>query len=161
MKKIKCILGVLSLVPISIVIASCAQQNQNENDDKSYKYLNSDDELTHEEWNDSSIRLILNNGLNLEHAPKELKNNKRVVLRAILNNPLALQFASDKLKDDKKVVYQAVAKNWKTFKFASDRLKNDKDVLDASFENIKPEIYWSKNQIVIIIHEVLWLNPLD
>jgi hypothetical protein len=44
---------------------------------------------------------IKKNGINLNFAPYELKNDKNLVLIAVKSNGISLEFASDELKNDK------------------------------------------------------------
>ena len=46
------------------------------------------------------LKAIKNDGLLLEYASPELRNDREVVLTAIQNNDWALEFASDELKKD-------------------------------------------------------------
>ena len=56
--------------------------------------------------------------------PKELKNDKKIVLEAVKQNGDALQYASEELKNDKEVVLEAVKRNRLALQYASKELKN-------------------------------------
>lgn len=65
---------------------------------------------------ESKIKQLSKNGLLLENYP-ELQNNKEAVLIAVRQNGLALQFASEELKDDYEVVFKAVKEDYTSLRF--------------------------------------------
>ena len=79
-----------------------------------------------------SSRLFARNGLALEHAGDELKNNLEVVSAACSQDPCALEFASAGLKDNKDLVMAAVLRNGAVLKHASQHLQMDDQLLLAA-----------------------------
>jgi thiol-disulfide isomerase/thioredoxin len=75
---------------------------------------------------------VQKNGLALQYASDEMKNDKDVVTAAVQQNGLALEFASEKLKNDTDVVTAAVQQDGRAFRHASVRLKNDTKVMKAA-----------------------------
>ena len=71
---------------------------------------------------------VSQNGLALEYATDEMKNDKDVVLAAVQNYGRALEYASDELKNDKDVVMAAVRNDGAALGFASEEMKVDKDI---------------------------------
>ena len=61
------------------------------------------------------IMLIKENGLNLQHAPIEMKDDKSVVLFAVKQNGLALEYVSERLSNDFEVVTAALIQNKHAF----------------------------------------------
>lgn len=89
------------------------------------------------------LKAIKNDGLLLEYASPELRNDREVVLTAIQNNDWALEFASDELKKDFIICGTACLKklNKNLMRFISPELKANKEFilglveLDISFFN--------------------------
>jgi len=83
---------------------------------------------------------VSQNGLNLEQASFELRQDKDVVAAAVTQNPFALEFAAATLKDDPKFATELlknpfltkVKKDGMQLKDAPNALKNDKDVVLAA-----------------------------
>ena len=73
---------------------------------------------------------VKDDGLNLENAPDEFKDNKEVVLAAVEQNGSALEFASNRLQRDKEVVIAAISSlsiyPEKAINYASPELLSDK-----------------------------------
>ena len=64
--------------------------------------------------------------------------NRDMVLKAVQENGLALEYASDELKDDVEIVITAVNNNGLALMYASDELKKDNDIIRAAVsENVK------------------------
>jgi len=59
----------------------------------------------------------------------------KVVSNAVNRNGLALEFASDEWKDDKNLALVAVAKHADALQFVSERLRNDVEVVQAAIRN--------------------------
>ena len=97
--------------------------------------------------NDKELVLaaVTTNGLALAHASNVLKSDREVVLAAVKNYSQALHFASPELKNDREVVLAAVSKNGKALEYASDHMKNDSEVVLAAVqENNYALLYTSK-----------------
>ena len=62
---------------------------------------------------------IARDGMALQYASKERRNDEELVLFALARNGLALQFASRALRDNQKVVLAAVARNPDALRYAS------------------------------------------
>ena len=74
-------------------------------------------------------QIISSDGLALQFASDELRNDEEVVLEAVIKDGLALQFASGELRNNIKVVLEAVKKDGLALQFASDELRNDEEVV--------------------------------
>jgi hypothetical protein len=61
------------------------------------------------------IILMKENGLNLQHAPVEMKDDKSIVLFAVKQNGLALEYVSERLSNDLEVVTAALIQNKHAF----------------------------------------------
>lgn len=59
----------------------------------------------------------------------------KVVSNAVNRNGLALEFATDEWKDDKNLALVAVAKHAEALQFVSERLRNDVEVVQAAIRN--------------------------
>ncbi len=66
---------------------------------------------------------------NRERIPRELRNDKEVVLEAVKQYGWALSYASKELRNDKEVVLEAVKKDGRALEYASKELQNDKEVV--------------------------------
>jgi len=78
-----------------------------------------------------AIKLVQNDGLNLQNASEELKSDPKV-LEAVKQNGRALQFASADLKGDKDVVLAAVQQDGESLQYASQELQRDPEVVLAA-----------------------------
>ena len=87
-------------------------------------------------------KAIKKDGLALEFASDEMKNDKEIVLKAIKKDWLALKFASNKLKDDKEVVLEAVKHYGLALIFASRRLQTE--FKEKGIKKIEKEIREAK-----------------
>ena len=65
----------------------------------------------------------------LEHASKELKDDKEIVRVAIHNRGSALKYASTRLKDDEVLVFEATEKSHYAIQYVSLRFREDKDIV--------------------------------
>jgi hypothetical protein len=79
------------------------------------------------------------------------------VRAAVLKNGLLLQYASKNLKNEKSIVLDAISNDSRAFYFASEKLKNDKDIILTSiYENLailkylNSDIQLSSNEIYTI-----------
>ena len=72
-------------------------------------------------------------------------NNREYVLEAVKEDGLLLDGASDELKDDKELVMEAVIKDGGALEFASDRLKADREILMQAVE--KKAGYYAMHQM--------------
>nr|CAG4714939.1 unnamed protein product [Naegleria fowleri] len=133
---------------------------------------------------DIMMKLVQENGMLLEFASDELKNDRDIVLNAVNNNGNALEFASDGLKNDieitflavknayfalynvcsefksdKQVVLSAVHRHGSSLKFASDDLKNDKEVVMAAVRQNGYALSYAsddmKNDIEVVLQAVM------
>ena len=73
-------------------------------------------------------------GVALRYASQALKSDKDVILAAVRKNGSALQYVNDEFKQDREVVLAAVKKNGYAFRFASDALKGNGDVVKAAVQ---------------------------
>lgn len=92
------------------------------------------------DWNNKKevLNIVKNNGLLLNNASAELRDDPDVVLKAIKNNNNAFQYASDRLRDDADFVKEAVTNSGWAMKFASERLRDNYDFIS---EIIKDDPY--------------------
>ncbi len=67
---------------------------------------------------------VARDGMELEFAPLELRNNKEIVLRAVTQNGMALQFASDSLHQDLDIVRAAVKQNSLAFEYVPKSMRS-------------------------------------
>jgi CxxC motif-containing protein len=95
----------------------------------------SDEVKNDEEVVMSAVKREIYNGLALHHASDEARNDKEVVMLAVKNNGLALHHASDEIKNDKEVVMLAVKNSGSALNQASDEVKNDKEVVMLAVKN--------------------------
>ena len=90
-------------------------------------------EITKMKQNANNREYVMENvkkeGVLLEFASDELRDDKEVVLEAIYNNPEALEFASERLKGDRDVVYNSVSKVGWTYCYAKENLLEEIDFL--------------------------------
>lgn len=71
------------------------------------------------------------NGLNLQFASEELRNDKEIVLEAVQNRGSALQYASVELKNDREIVLEAIKFDKEAIQYASEEMKNDPEIVEA------------------------------
>ena len=74
---------------------------------------------------------VARNGLTLEFASEELRNDKEIVLKAVQNRGSALQYASDELKNDREIVLEAIKFDKEAIQYASEEMKNDPEIVEA------------------------------
>ena len=84
---------------------------------------------------EEALKLVEDNGFELENLSGELKKDREVVLVAVQQNGNAIHFADEQYKKDKEVVLIAINSNWSSYQFADDKLQNDKDVLNILESN--------------------------
>ena len=84
---------------------------------------------------EEALKLVEENGFELENLSGELKKDREVVLVAVQQNGNAIHFADEQYKKDKEVVLIAINSNWSSYQFADDKLQNDKDVLNILESN--------------------------
>ena len=78
----------------------------------------------------------------IDHAPKEMLNDKEFMIEAIHINPLCFPFASEGVRGDKEVVMAAVSKRGGMIIHASKEMKGDKEVVMTAVTN-NPKVYLS------------------
>ena len=74
---------------------------------------------------DIVLAAVQQNGLALDYASKELRNDPEIVLEAVQKNGEAFKFASEELKKDRAFVLKAVQQDVSALQFASEILKAD------------------------------------
>jgi len=72
--------------------------------------------------------------MSLEHAPEELRNNRKFVMAAVSQNGMALQFASEDLREATKVCEAAVMQCPKALQFCSEENREDEELVKAAVE---------------------------
>ena len=65
----------------------------------------------------------------LEHASKELRADREVVLAAVKEWGGALEYASEEVRGDREVVLAAVKRSGCALEYASEELKNDPEFM--------------------------------
>ena len=85
--------------------------------------------------NDDIINKIKNDGLQLQYASNENKDNKDIALLAINNNPNSFEFVSDRLKNDKNFVLQVLKKDGELYCYVGDKCASDIDVIKMAINN--------------------------
>lgn len=78
---------------------------------------------------------VQTDGLALAHAPKEMQNDKEVVMAAVQRNGMALQYSSKEMRNVKEVVMVAVQKDGRGLKDVPKEMQNDKEVVVAAMHN--------------------------
>jgi len=81
------------------------------------------------------LKTIKVDGLALEYADDNLKNDKEVVLEAVKNNGKALKYASEGLKNNEEIVLEAIKNYIDALKYASEELKNNKAIILEAVKN--------------------------
>ena len=74
-----------------------------------------------------TIEKVKQNGMALEYACEELKNDKEVVLESVKRRGYTVRYAGEELRNDKEVVIAAVKMFGYALEYASNELKNDKE----------------------------------
>lgn len=75
------------------------------------------------------MKLVIEDGKNLDCASPELRNNFEIVLAAVTQNGAALQYASEELQNNFEIVKTAVKKGWHALSYASEKLKNNIEIV--------------------------------
>ena len=75
---------------------------------------------------DIILAAVKQNGLELQYASDDMKNNQDIVLAAVRQNYKALEFASYSLRGNRTIVLEAMKSDWYAFQYAT--LRNDYDV---------------------------------
>ena len=83
------------------------------------------------------LSTVQQDGMALEHAPTELKNDLEVVLAAVLQTGHALWYASDALRNDRVVVLAAVRRSGDALQFASEEMRSDPEVVHAAVRQVR------------------------
>lgn len=81
---------------------------------------------------DVVLTAVARNGLTLQYASKTVRDDEGVVLAAVEENGFALEFASETLRGSEKVVLAAVKQNGLTLEFASETLRDNKNVVSVA-----------------------------
>ena len=79
------------------------------------------------------IESVKLDGLSLNFAPDNFKDDKEVVLTAINQNAMAIRFASERLKNDRELVISAVNKNGWVLRYLLN-FNNDKEIVMLSLK---------------------------
>jgi hypothetical protein len=87
---------------------------------------------------------VSNNGLALQYASDELKNDENIVQLAVTNNGLALQYASNELKDNDDIAFIAVNSYVFAYNYMSNRLQNTDKYKELYNKNSKGKVDWSR-----------------
>lgn len=111
----------------------------------SYSYPNSENLQKKE----IVLAAVKQNGMALQFASGELRNNYEIVLAAVKQNGMALKFTPGNLADEFEpnvrnnfnIVLVAVKKNGLAFKFASKRLRNHNDIIQNAIQQNK-SVFW-------------------
>ena len=85
--------------------------------------------------NDDIIIKLKEDGMQLEYASDEIKDNTKMALIAIENNPNAFKYVSERLKNDKKFVLQALQKDGELYCFVGDNCANDIEVIKVAIKH--------------------------
>ena len=88
------------------------------------KYKSSSITNLKDEFDTSKFTAIMkNDGMALQFAPEEMRQNKKVVMEAVSQNGLALQFASESLRLDLEVLRAAVSENGVAFEYVPNSIR--------------------------------------
>jgi Domain of unknown function (DUF4116) len=80
----------------------------------------------------SSVAVSASAAVAFRHVPEAMRKYKPMVLRAVQHDGLALQWASDDMKNDLDVVTAAVGENFQAMAFASTEMQGHPDVIQAA-----------------------------
>lgn len=81
------------------------------------------------------LEAVKKDGLHLQHASTEFKNDIEIAEVAVSNFAYALKFVSDELKNNFSVVSKAVAQDGRSLLFASTELKNNPTLVSVAVSN--------------------------
>jgi hypothetical protein len=91
---------------------------------------------------------MVKNGGKFYSLPKELQNDKDVVLAAVKNDGFNLEYVSDKeFLNDKEVVLESVKSSGSSLQFASTELQNDKEVVLEAVKNFGPSLQFASKEL--------------
>ncbi|MGR3951715.1 MAG: DUF4116 domain-containing protein [Chlamydia sp.] len=93
------------------------------------------------------ISLVEQNGLLLQYASDDLKNDDEVVFNACQNNPTAIQFASDRMRDSDRTMRYLVLHDSLLLQYASDRLKDNLRFVEFACKNNAEAIQFASDTI--------------
>ena len=68
-------------------------------------------------------------GISLQYVPKELKNDREIVMAAVKYKGFSLRYASDELKNDFEIVIAAIQICRYALEYASDELKHNREIV--------------------------------
>ncbi|WP_218054624.1 DUF4116 domain-containing protein [Legionella massiliensis] len=90
------------------------------------------------------LRQVAIDGMNLQFAPEQYKQDKEIFTIATNQNREAFKYGADKFQQEKKIFLKMVAEDGMLLEYAPPYLKNDQDVVGAAiFQNIKAWQYAS------------------
>lgn len=73
--------------------------------------------------------LLETNGLSLQFAPEEVKDDDNLVMRAVRQNPIAIRHASQRLKGNEDILREALKKEPFAYIFTSKELLQDNEIM--------------------------------
>lgn len=93
--------------------------------------------------NDSELfqHAVQKNGLLLEFASSEIRDNDEVVMSAVIDSGTAIQYASQKLRSNKKIIIAAVNENSKALYFIDREFRHDNEVIEAAIYDHNRNFY--------------------
>jgi len=81
------------------------------------------------------LECVKQDGMFLDFASDELRNNKEICLAAIKNNKAAFTFFSNELRDDKEFILECAKHNGYILEIMDDNYKDDYDIVMAAVKN--------------------------
>ena len=81
---------------------------------------------------DELLDHLRHNGLILQYASAELRNDREIVGAAVIQNGRALEHASAELRNDREIVSEAVRQNGLALQYASAALRNDREIVSEA-----------------------------
>jgi|GEM_PF-2488056 len=78
-----------------------------------------------------TLKTVQLNGLSLEYASEEYKNNITIVTAAVKQNVKALQFASDEIREREKFINECITQDITAFYFAGDKIRQNESFVTA------------------------------
>jgi TPR repeat protein len=103
------------------------------------------------------LRAVAEDGLQLRHAPKQLRSNPKLVLKALSQNYRAWRFMDSSLWEHREVVDLLISREGLLLEYVSKRLQADRDIVvkslsqDHDASKFMHKGFWMDKQICLMI----------
>ena len=113
---------------------------------------------------------VTQNGLYLQFASPELRNDREIVLAAVNRDGLALRFASPELQGNREIVLAAVNNEGRALEYVSLELRRDRETVLAAIKQnlystfyLHPNLYngWNNKKIYLLSRDMYNNNILN